>query len=173
MDRRIAIAIPKGCARHVCHITREFSPPMSQKPIVRAPTLSASKMKRGVNQRQLVVKAASSGEYQFGSGGQNIVDANMILLRKRMLDLKMQEANYKTPEEYMEWEKEIYPAYHAQVFRAMEWLQYTLINTRPVVAITLLSLISASVPLSILFVSANPVSRVGQIIMAFLSSLHS
>jgi len=173
MDLKVAIAIPKDSAGHVCRISRAFSPPMLQKQNGGTPTLSAPRTKRGVNRRQLVIKAASSGEYQFGSGDRNIVDANMILLRKRMFDLKMQETNYKTPEDFMEWEKELYPAYHAQVFRAMEWLQYTLINTRPVVAITLLSLISASIPLSIIIVSASPVSRVGQITMALLSSLHS
>jgi len=172
MDFRVAIAIPRGCAGRVCHISPAFSRPEPQKQIGRVPTLSASKGKRGVNPRQLVIKAASSGEYQFGSGGGNMVDADMILLRKRMFDLKMQETNYKTPAEYMEWEKEVYPAYHAQVFRSMVWLQSTLINTRPIVAITLLSLISASVPLSILIVSANPVSLVSQITTAFLSSLH-
>lgn len=172
MDLRVAIAIPKGCASHVCHIYPAFSRPVQQKQIGRAPTLSASRGKRGVNPRQVVIKAASSGEYQFGSGGGNMVDADMIVLRKRMFDLKMQETNYKTPEEYMEWEKELYLAYNAQVFRAMGWLQSTLINTRPIVAITLLTLISASVPLSIFIVSENSVSSVSQITTAFLSSLH-
>ena len=65
----------------------------------------------------------------------------MILLRKRMFDLKMQETNYKTSEEYMEWEKELSPAYHENVFRAMKWLQTALINTRPSVAISNLTFI--------------------------------
>ena len=81
-----------------------------------------------------------------------MVDANMILLRKRMFDLKMQETNYKSPEEYMEWEKQLYPEYHANVLRAMECFQYSLINTRPIVAITLFRLISAGVSSSVLIV---------------------
>jgi len=100
-----------------------------------------------------------------------MVDANMIVLRKRMLDLKIREKKYKIPEEYMEWEKDWYPAYQAHVFMAMEWLQSALINSRPIVAISLLSLISASVSLSIIILWANALSRLSQITTPILSTL--
>merc|ERR1712226_1454906 len=140
------------------------SRPVLQKQIERLPTLSASKRKREVSSRRLVVNAASSREHQFGSGDHNMVDANMILLRKRMFDLKMQDKNDKTPEERMEWEKKLYPAYHAHVLMAMQWLQCSLINTHPIVAFTLLGLISASVSLSVVIVWATALSQLNQII---------
>ena len=100
-----------------------------------------------------------------------MVDANMILLRKRMFDLKMQETNYKSPEEYMEREKQLYPEYHANVLRAMECLQYSLINTRLIVAITLFGLISAGVSSSVLIVWVTALIRLSQIMTPYFSIL--
>jgi len=96
----------------------------------------------------------------------------MIVLRKRMFDLKMQETNSKTPEAYMEWEKELYRTYHENVFRAMKCLQAALINTRPSVAITILTFICLSVFFMVLFVSANAVSYLIQFTTAFLRNMH-
>lgn len=165
MDLTHAIAMPNVCTGLLSQISAAFSP------LLRVPQPFASKRERRVNRRQLVVKAASSGEYQFGSGGPNMVDTNMIVLRKRMLDLKMREKNYKTPEEYMQWEKDWCPAYHGHVFMAMKWLQSALINTRPIVAISLLSLTSASISLSIIIVWATALSRMSEITTPILSTL--
>eukprot|EP00253_Pinus_taeda_P024755 PITA_24755 len=170
MDLTHAIPMPKAWSGLLPQMSIAFSP-LLQKQIGILRLLFASKRERRVSQRQFAVKAASSGEYRFGSGGPNMVDANMIVLRKRILDLKMQEKNYKTPEEYMEREKDWYPGYHARVFMVMEWLQSALINTRPIVAICVLSLISASVSLAIIIVLATALNRLSEMTTPILSTL--
>eukprot|EP01018_Ginkgo_biloba_P027240 Gb_20326 [translate_table: standard] len=101
-----------------------------------------------------VVKA-SLADYEFGAGsvhafhgGPSIVDANITILRKRMNEVKMQERNYKPPEEWREWEKNVYPAYHSSICHAIGLLQSYLMNARPSVAVATLSLMSLSVAAS-------------------------
>ena len=72
-----------------------------------------------------------------------------------MLDHKMQETNSKTPREFMEWENKLLRSYHENVFRAMKWLQTSLINTHPNVIISTLTFICF---LDSNFVSAKAVS---------------
>lgn len=96
------------------------------------------------------VRAKSGDRQQADSGDWSIVDANMILLRKRISELKSQEDNYELPEDWKEWEKKIYPSYHTNVIQAIGWLHYTLIHARPSVGIALLSLITLCVPTSFL-----------------------
>eukprot|EP01018_Ginkgo_biloba_P027243 Gb_20327 [translate_table: standard] len=119
----------------------------------------------------LAVKACSGG-HDFGSGGPNIVDANLILLRKRIYELKSQEKNDKFSEEWMEWEKRAYPTYRRKVFEGVGWLQCNLINTRPTVAIGMLSLMSLSVSASVFLVLLTGADHLCQFAMAFLSNFH-
>jgi len=44
------------------------------------------------------------------------VDESMIILRKRIREMKMIERNYEHPEDWMEWEKQYYACYDAFIF---------------------------------------------------------
>eukprot|EP01018_Ginkgo_biloba_P027261 Gb_16481 [translate_table: standard] len=92
---------------------------------------------------------ASSADYGFGAGSPNIVDANMTILRKRMNEIKMQERNYKAPQEWMEWERKVYPAYHSSICHAIGLLQNYLMNVRPSFAVVTLSLMSLGLAASV------------------------
>eukprot|EP00253_Pinus_taeda_P006206 PITA_06206 len=94
--------------------------------------------------KRSAVKAASSSDNQFGSGDLSRVDAEMIVLRKRMQELRMQETNYSPPQHWMKWEKEWSVTYNSDICEFVGWLQKMLINTRPFVAIAVLALILLS-----------------------------
>eukprot|EP01018_Ginkgo_biloba_P027233 Gb_02070 [translate_table: standard] len=100
----------------------------------RSPSIFIHKKKR--LPRSVIVKASSSND--SGADDPSIVDANMIVLRKRMHDLKLQEGNYEFSEEWVEWEKKLYVSYHSTIFQVIGRLQHILLNTRPSVAIALL-----------------------------------
>ncbi|XP_021293257.1 uncharacterized protein LOC110423366 [Herrania umbratica] len=77
-----------------------------------------------------------------------LVDENMIVLRKRLHELKMIERNYEPPANWMEWEKRCYTSYDSIICDVMGVLQSQLMNTRPSLALGMLALIVLSVPTS-------------------------
>lgn len=80
------------------------------------------------------------------------VDENMVVLRKRIQEMKMTEENYEYPTEWMEWEKQYYPEYNSHVCEAVGFLQSALMNTRPSLALGLLALFMLCVPTSVLII---------------------
>jgi len=100
--------------------------------------------------RRAVVEATSSSANQIGSGDPSIVDAEMIVLRKRMQELNMQEIKYAPPQHWMKWEKEWSVTYTSDICQFIGWLQNMLINTRPALAMAALALISLSLLASVL-----------------------
>ena len=78
--------------------------------------------------------------------GASRVDAELIVLRKRIGDLKLQERNYVPPQHWMKWEKQWSVTYASDVCEAMGLLQNKLMNTRPCTAMAALAMISLSVP---------------------------
>ncbi|GLJ09362.1 hypothetical protein SUGI_0107360 [Cryptomeria japonica] len=101
--------------------------------------------------RQIVAKTGGFDDYQIGSGGQNIVDENMIVLRKRIYEVILQESNsYENPSKCMECEKCLYPDYHHNMLNAIQRLQCILINTHPSTVIAIAAIICLSLPLSFL-----------------------
>jgi hypothetical protein len=78
------------------------------------------------------------------AGDPSRVDAEMIVLRKRMQELRMQETNYAPPQHWMKWEKEWSVTYTSDICQFVGWLQNMLINTRPALAMAALALISLS-----------------------------
>ncbi|KAH8511334.1 hypothetical protein H0E87_008770 [Populus deltoides] len=48
--------------------------------------------------------------------GESLVDESMLVLRKRIHEMKMVERNYEPPEEWMEWEKQCYTSYDEFIF---------------------------------------------------------
>lgn len=77
-----------------------------------------------------------------------IVDENMIVLRKRIHEMKMVERNYEPPAHWMEWEKRCYTSYDSLICEAMGFLQSQFMNTRPSMALGIVSLVALSVPTS-------------------------
>nr|ABK23257.1 unknown [Picea sitchensis] len=123
--------------------------------------------------RRATVKAASSGGNQSGPGGPSSVDAELIVLRKRIHELRRQERNYAPPQHWMKWEKDWSVTYASDVCEAAGWLQNKLINTRPSITIASLALISLSVPVSLVLLLSRASGPVSSLAMAFLNSLHA
>ncbi|KAF9683928.1 hypothetical protein SADUNF_Sadunf04G0064900 [Salix dunnii] len=81
------------------------------------------------------------------------VDESMVVLRKRIHEMKMVERNYEPPEEWMEWEKQCYTSYDEFICKLVGFLQWHLMNTRPGLALGMLLLMSMSVPVSVVMIA--------------------
>ncbi|TMW91287.1 hypothetical protein EJD97_014528 [Solanum chilense] len=77
-----------------------------------------------------------------------LVDESMIILRKRVHEMKVIERNYEPPEEWMEWEKQYYANYDELICNLVGCLQMKLLSTRPTLALGMLILLIISVPAS-------------------------
>lgn len=84
-----------------------------------------------------------------------VVDENLIVLRKRIHEMKMVESGYELPSEWMDWEKRVYASYDSVICDAMGHLQSYLMETRPSLAIGMFVLIALSVPTSAAVVMYN------------------
>ncbi|XP_052205488.1 uncharacterized protein LOC127810194 [Diospyros lotus] len=85
----------------------------------------------------------------YRNGRRGLVDENLIVLRKRLHEMKMMERNYEPPSDWMEWEKNCYAGYDEFVCEAMGFLQAKLMDTRPCLALGMVALVGLSVPASI------------------------
>ncbi|KAG6382790.1 hypothetical protein SASPL_157500 [Salvia splendens] len=72
----------------------------------------------------------------------------MIVLRKRIHEMKMNEADCELPREWMEWERRVYVGYDAIVCDVVGRLQAWLMDTRPGIALGVLVFLALSVPTS-------------------------
>lgn len=97
-----------------------------------------------------------------------VVDENLIVLRKRIHEMKMMERNYEPPMEWTDWEKRVYPNYDSIICDAMMWLQCYLMETRPSLALGMIALIALSVPTS----GAVLLINLLELITGFLSGIH-
>lgn len=82
----------------------------------------------------------------------HLVDENMIVLRKRIHELRMAETNYEPPSNWMEWEKRYCASYHSDVCEVLGLLQTLLMNARPGLAIGMAALFVLSVPTSAILI---------------------
>ncbi|KAF7827703.1 putative Mediator of RNA polymerase II transcription subunit 18 [Senna tora] len=122
-----------------------------------SPSFPISNLSPSFNRRRsrtAVVLAASrsrgaADRDSFGAG--RLVDENMIVLRKRIHEMKMMEKNYEPPSDWMEWEKRYYTSYDSIICDVMGVLQRNLMNTRPSLALGMMALIAMSVPTSSAF----------------------
>ncbi|XP_039043929.1 uncharacterized protein LOC120183272 [Hibiscus syriacus] len=92
------------------------------------------------------------------------VDENMIVLRKRIHEMKMIERNYEPPADWMEWEKHYYTSYDSIICDVLGVLQSMLMNTRPSLAVGMVALIVLSFPASAAFVVLNAVDVTKRIV---------
>ncbi|KAG5623685.1 hypothetical protein H5410_008903 [Solanum commersonii] len=77
-----------------------------------------------------------------------LVDESLIILRKRVHEMKVIERNYEPPAEWMEWEKQYYANYDELICNLVGYLQIQLLSTRPSLALGMLILFIISVPAS-------------------------
>lgn len=106
--------------------------------IYRSSTSVVASMRRG--------SSSSYDDRDFNGG--RLVDENMIVLRKRIHEMKMIEKSYQPPSDWMEWEKRWYTSYDSFICEVMGMLQSQLMNTRPSLALGMLALIMLSLPMS-------------------------
>ncbi|XP_042479392.1 uncharacterized protein LOC122060234 [Macadamia integrifolia] len=116
----------------------------------------------------MTLAAARGDNCGGGSGRGRLVDENMIVLRKRIQEMKMVESNQEAPEEWMEWEKRYYTDYDSDVCEAVGLLQTQLMKTRPSVALGMVALVTLSVPTSTFMVALQLMEMARKI----LSEIH-
>lgn len=126
---------------------------MESTPILSSPLLSC-RPKNGrlchpkrASARVFASRKEARDQNHCGSGSR-LVDGSMIVLRKRMHEMKMMERNYEPPSDWMDWEKQIYTSYDSFICEMMGLLQIQLMNTRPSLALGILALLILSVPTS-------------------------
>ena len=74
----------------------------------------------------------------------------MIVLRKRIHEIKTVEGKYAPPTDWMDWEKRYYNTnYHSDIYEAMAVFQSQLMNTRPSLVLGMAALIAFSLPTSV------------------------
>ncbi|XP_054776018.1 uncharacterized protein LOC129284532 [Prosopis cineraria] len=103
-----------------------------------------------LNRRRTSVQAWKREAADQNFGGR-MVDENMIVLRKRIHEMKMIEKNYEPPADWMDWEKRYYTIYDSMICDALGVLQTQLMNTRPSLALGMIALLAMSVPTSSAF----------------------
>ncbi|TKW13173.1 hypothetical protein SEVIR_5G081800v4 [Setaria viridis] len=85
---------------------------------------------------------------EFGGGGGRLVDEGMLVLRRRIHEMRAAERNWEPPEEWAAWEKEWYGTYDADVCDLLGALQAFLVSSRPGVGVGLLAALVLAVPAS-------------------------
>ncbi|XP_021734966.1 uncharacterized protein LOC110701660 [Chenopodium quinoa] len=119
-----------------------------------SPLAKTSKLNSRNNNNNVRIVSAlrRSNSYESQYEGR-LVDENMIVLRKRIHEMKVVERNYEPPKEWMEWEKQMYAQYDEYICAVLGVVQTQLMNTRPSVALGALALLTLSVPTSILLLA--------------------
>ncbi|XAR52489.1 hypothetical protein NMG60_11020605 [Bertholletia excelsa] len=91
--------------------------------------------------------SAARNEAPDGSG--RLVDESMVVLRKRIHEMKMTENDYEPPSHWFNWEKSCYAAHDSIIYEAVGILQRRLMNTRPSLALGIMALVTMSVPTTV------------------------
>ncbi|PON58505.1 mediator of RNA polymerase II transcription subunit [Trema orientale] len=121
------------------------------------------------NQRSVVANAKRSADpYDYYFDGGRLVDESMIILRKRIHEMKVIERNYEPPAEWTNWEKQYYTSYDDYVCKFVGFVQSNLMNTRPSLALGMIFLLALSVPASTVVV----LLRLIEVANDTFSSLH-
>ncbi|OVA14529.1 hypothetical protein BVC80_1039g8 [Macleaya cordata] len=120
-------------------------------------------------------KSTSGRVFAIGKDGQDryyyggrLVDESMIVLRKRIHEMKMAERNYDAPADWMDWEKKYYTSYDTRICNVVGLLQAQLMNMRPSVALGTIALVTLSVPASTVMITLHLIETVNHI----LSGIH-
>ncbi|KAH9534960.1 hypothetical protein CY35_17G029500 [Sphagnum magellanicum] len=118
---------------------------------VRLPRASVGHSRK---QRSGMVCASGMAESE-SAGGSGMVDDNMMILRKRIQSLRAQEKFYDMPAEWMEWERNAYASYRADIGLLLSTIQSQLLTMRPGIALSIVTISLAIFPVaSLLFLTA-------------------
>lgn len=109
--------------------------------------------------------AAQSDQWDYSG---RLVNESLVVLRKRVHEMKMVERNYEPPSTWMDWEKQCYAEYDESICQFVGFVQFCLMNTRPSLALALLTLTVISVPFSTVVI----LSRAMETANGALSTLH-
>lgn len=120
--------------------------------------------KKFMAKRRGPVRVLASRRSDHQNHGGRLVDENLIVLRKRIHEMKMVERNYEPPEDWMEWEKHLYTSYDACICDAMGLLQTQLMNTRPSLVLGMLAIVTLSVPASTFLIFSHFVEIVDRVL---------
>lgn len=115
-----------------------------------------------------IASAAGRDSCHWNYRGQ-LVDESMIVLRKRIHEMKVMERNYEPPAEWMEWEKQYYTCYDEFICKFVGFLQTQLMNSRPSFALGMLAVVAMSVPASTFMV----ILRLLEVANGVLSAINS
>uniref|UniRef100_A0A0D9UW71 Uncharacterized protein n=1 Tax=Leersia perrieri TaxID=77586 RepID=A0A0D9UW71_9ORYZ len=107
-----------------------------------------------------------------GGGGGGMVDEGMIVLRRRIHEMRAAETGWEPPAEWSEWEKEWYGTYDADVCALVGVLQAFLISSRPGVAVGIVAAVALSLPASA-FVLLSSILHASQALLSNLQTLAS
>ncbi|XP_021858347.1 uncharacterized protein [Spinacia oleracea] len=109
-----------------------------------------SRTRNNNNNNNITIVSSLHRSNSYGSQYEGrLVDENMIVLRKRIHEMKMVERNYEPPNEWMGWEKQMYAQYDEYICKVLGVVQTQLMNARPSVALGALALLTLSVPTSV------------------------
>ncbi|PAN31988.1 hypothetical protein GQ55_5G458400 [Panicum hallii var. hallii] len=139
-----------------------------------APALTAIKKPAAASPPPRAVRCRCSSsrrddDAEFGcSGGGGLVDEGMVVLRRRIHEMRAAESNWEPPEEWAAWEKEWYGTYDADVCELVGALQAFLVSSRPGVGVGLLAVLVLAVPASAFAL----VSHLLDASRAIITSLH-
>ncbi|CAK9154786.1 unnamed protein product [Ilex paraguariensis] len=89
------------------------------------------------------LKRDANGKDHHHSG--KLVDESMIILRQRIHEMKMVEKNSEPPDHWMEWERRYFRRYDSDVVEAVGFLQSSLMEIRPGLALGMVILVFFSV----------------------------
>ncbi|OWM86253.1 uncharacterized protein LOC116212230 [Punica granatum] len=95
-----------------------------------------------------LVLALRRGGNDRGRGAGRIVDEGMVVLRKRIQEMKKFEKSYEASPQWMEWERSHYDEYNSMVCELMGFVQVKLMNLRPGLALGMLVLIILGMAIS-------------------------
>lgn len=99
-------------------------------------------------------------------GGYNdYVDRSLIVLRKRIHEVKMKEEEHAPPSSWWRWEKEWHKLYGGDVIEIVGLLQIWVMNERPSLVLATGALFLICVLVAVYVVMCNLVSIVGLVIL--------
>ncbi|KAF7132365.1 hypothetical protein RHSIM_Rhsim09G0100300 [Rhododendron simsii] len=78
--------------------------------------------------------------------GRSVVDENLIVLRKRIHEMKQAESRYEPPAHWMEWEKKCYAGKDEFVCELMGLLQTWMMDARPCLVLGAILVVALSLP---------------------------
>ncbi|KAG0491482.1 hypothetical protein HPP92_004880 [Vanilla planifolia] len=118
----------------------------------RFPTHNTPKLISSSNKASQVAFAHNRDRHgdSYESGSRWSVDKSMIVLRRRIHQMRMEESGHELPAHWVEWERQVYASYAEHVYDLVGLLQTVLLSTRPIVAMAIASALLLGVPTSLL-----------------------